>query len=330
VERVCLKCLEKQPARRYASASELAEDLRRFQAGEPVRARPTYRLRQAWRRVRWPALAAVLILAVAGLLYWGKANAPQPPEEPQSAAMQRACKTIAWEPLPVEEVAGKPLPLDLSGFEVLESSWFVDFSRWRPVPADRVKSGRIEPAFATTVLRLRKRLEKANNRELTWQSRTSGYAIDPRCDDRPCRVHKYSFLDKMPDDRQGQAQRSMTIWELAVNLDDVGNDGSPFEVVFHAIWWNAFQDQERGLPTDWLGTRLDYPVAAVNQAILLPSTKQLKSWGFSAFPKDTEKPLPSEQSPGTYVNQATGKLIWQIPDPKPDWVYRIDWSWKDR
>jgi hypothetical protein len=75
---------------------------------------------------------------------------------------------------------------------------------------------------------------------------------------------------------------------------------------------------------------LDNPVAAANQAILLPPTKQLKSWGFSAFPKDTEKPSPSEQSLGTYVNQATGKLIWQIPDPKQDWVYRIDWSWKDR
>jgi Protein kinase domain len=330
VERVCLKCLEKQSTRRYASALELAEDLRRFQAGEPVRARPTYRLRRAWRRVRWPALAAVLILAVAGLLYWGRANAPRPPEEPQSTAMQRACKTVPWEPLPVEEMAGKPLPRDLSDFEVLENSWFVDFSRWRPVPADRVKSGRIEPAFATTVLRLRKRLEGANNRELTWQFRTSGYAIDPRCAGRPCRVRKYSFLDKMPDDRQGQAQRTMTVWELVVNLDDLGNDGSPFEVVFHAIYWNAFQDQERGLPTDWGGARLDYPVAAANQAILLPPTKQLKSWGFSAFPKDTEKPSPSEQSPGTYVNQATGKLIWQIPDPKLDWVYRIDWSWKDR
>jgi predicted Ser/Thr protein kinase len=329
LEKICLMCLQKDPTKRYKCAVALAEDLRRFQAGEPVLAR-TYSLRRAWRRVRRPALGAVLVFAVAALLYWGRASAPRPPEEPQSAAMQKACKTVPWEPLPVEEVAGKPLPRDLSGFEVLESSWFVDFSRWRPVPPEQVKSGRYEPAFATTVLRLRKRLERANNRELSWQFRTSGYAIDPRCAGRPCRVRKYGYLDKMPDDRQGQIQKAMTVWELVINLDDIGNDGSPFEVVFHAIWWNAFQDQERKLPTDWLGTRLDYPVAAANQAILLPPTKQLKSWGFSAFPKDTEKPSPSDQSPGSYVNQATGKLIWQIPDPKVDWVYRIDWSWKDR
>jgi WD40 repeat protein len=72
LETICLKCLEKEPRKRYASALELAEDLRRFQAGEPTRARPVgvwgRGLRWAKRRPAAAALVAVCTLAVAGLV----------------------------------------------------------------------------------------------------------------------------------------------------------------------------------------------------------------------------------------------------------------------
>ncbi len=113
-------------------------------------------------------------------------------------------------------------------------------------------------------------------------------------------------------------------------MSDVGNDGEPFEATIYSVWWNAFHDQESGRPGEWAGVRLDYPAAAVNESMLLPPSKQLKSWGFSAFPKDTDRPLPSEQSPGSFVDRVHGKLYWEIPEPKQDWVYRIDWSWQDR
>jgi eukaryotic-like serine/threonine-protein kinase len=67
MEVICLKCLQKDPARRYAGAIELAEDLARFQAGEPIRARPVGWPERTWRWCRRnPSLAAMLaILAVA-------------------------------------------------------------------------------------------------------------------------------------------------------------------------------------------------------------------------------------------------------------------------
>ncbi len=70
LEVICLKCLEKDPKWRYASAQALADDLRHWQAGEPIAARPVGAPTRAWmwckRKPLLAGLVAGLVVALAG------------------------------------------------------------------------------------------------------------------------------------------------------------------------------------------------------------------------------------------------------------------------
>ncbi len=102
LEAICLKCLDKDPAKRYRAAKELAEDLARWRNGESTVARPLTRRRRAWRRIKrsWKPLTAALVLlsgvgiALAVVARQGKPPDPAPPVAEIEAALRRG-ETVA-------------------------------------------------------------------------------------------------------------------------------------------------------------------------------------------------------------------------------------------
>jgi tetratricopeptide (TPR) repeat protein/tRNA A-37 threonylcarbamoyl transferase component Bud32 len=77
---ICLKCLSKEPARRYETAADLADDLRRFQAFEAIRARPVGMYERVWRWCRRGPVVASMAIALFAVLVgvatqWRRAEA---------------------------------------------------------------------------------------------------------------------------------------------------------------------------------------------------------------------------------------------------------------
>lgn len=98
LETVCLKCLEKEPLRRYASATELADDLDRWRTGQPILARPSSTIGHLWRTVRRNPIGSALVLItllsmIAAVVILSVSNARiREKEQATSAALCKVTK----------------------------------------------------------------------------------------------------------------------------------------------------------------------------------------------------------------------------------------------
>lgn len=111
LETICLKAMSKDPAGRYATAGELAADLKRFASGEAILARPDGPLKKAWRFARRRPLAivggagAALVLAAAVVLV--QRSSHQQAVIKQSQLVSSQLGQSDWSPQRYETVRGQ-------------------------------------------------------------------------------------------------------------------------------------------------------------------------------------------------------------------------------
>jgi serine/threonine-protein kinase len=170
LEAICLKCLEKEPQDRYASAGQLAERLRAFLDGKPITERPPGRLTKMWRSLRRiPSQAAGVALLALGCVSVFLARAPfkvDPPPNP------------------------KPLSPRAQLVDKLKSGLTYEFTGTEPLPGPwRLWSANGDPIPATT-------------KKDCFTVETFGTALVELTDDPACDHYRFSFEVRHDDEKE--------------------------------------------------------------------------------------------------------------------------------
>src|SRR5262249_40416375 len=227
LETICLKCLEKEPRRRYATAGALADDLQRYLVGESIRARP---LSTALRIGKWarrqPAVAALSVVLVLSLVLGFVLVLSQ---------MLRANRE--WERAETKsrlEAVARQEALDALALARNNEQAEVKARR----AAERLSAGAVHDVGVSLC-------ESGDIvRGLFWLTRGLRLAEESG-DARPPRVGRAGGRQLVPRPR-GQLQQRKWVWAVAISPDGqtVATGGNDQD----ACLWDAATGQRRGKP----------------------------------------------------------------------------------
>ncbi len=346
---VCRKCMEKAPCDRYESAAALADDLQRFLTGEPLRGPRTgvwYSARRSARRW-WRSIAAVSALLGSILIAW---LLPSPldlfrskaePQPEQAAGGKELAKDDAVgtllraevenevealrleQPLP-DRVSPHPLervaslsPTDYSRFKVFDDRRIIDLRGWKPLPPN-------DPAAECAVVYFTRRemMKLAATNELRIESRTTGRDLVNRAE-RPNGELARAEATDVPGFVGGQA---MKVRHLVFNVANVPIN-QRFTLRYSSTYWNSLQTPDE----QWFGVIGYEGSVKASMLVLFPENRPFREYRLKSAPtNDTSKGTDPQPYAGPRIAIAAPDrtwLYWEVPAPRRNTVYRVDWTW---
>jgi serine/threonine protein kinase/WD40 repeat protein len=303
LETICLKCLEKEPGHRYATAKEMADELDRFLNDEPIHARPLTRLERGWRWCRRNPIVAslssaslllLLIVAIGGPVAAIRINREREQAELRAYTADMNVVQQAWDEGKLARARAllrayipKPEQRDLRGFEwrylwkLCQDDALVTITR---EPSDPVWSLATSPNHAFVVacgeksIRL---LAPATGREL----QTFSYP-NPETNDTRCLVALASQATNLL--AVHRAEGVVGVWDLATKT--LVTSFKPFTNTSGPLAFKHPRPQRLGQPS--LALSPDGRLLATGEPWGYGRT--LTVWDISARP-DSPKPLWSRQ-----------------------------------
>lgn len=340
---ICRKCLEKNPADRYPEAGALADDLERFLRGEAIRGPRTgvwYAARRTARRW-WRPAAALAALVAAVLVAWvlpsplEHSQRPKEAGEPPKAEAPREEDPLVR--LRREEVARRvealrlttprpdrdwphpltPLPelpaANFDSFKVLADERIVDMREWRPNPAN-------DPKVPSFVIYQNKRdlIKVGPANELRVETRTSGGEAVMR-GMQPDASKVRAFAAQKPVLVGNQA---MKVRQLVFGVSDVPPD-TDFTLQYTTTYRNSVQRPDE----QWFGVIGYEGSFKTSMLMLFPPDRPFRDYQLRVAAAQGRPPEPYVGPVITFAAPDRSWVYWEIPSPKANSVYRIDWNW---